>query len=265
MSMVLQPRMHRQTGGELNWRSKSLRPFGTIRQDVESANLHSVLIGGNLNKNMITLQAEPNCKSARGEPTWEITTLFPRQGDWSESAYLALGTNHFVELCDGCLDFLPLPDVLHQTVVREMYRPLSRFVEHHKLGQVFFGSLPIRLGIGHFRTPDILYLQSHRVQKLREIGFDGQPDGADLVVEVVSPGEPNRHRDLVDKREIYARAVIPEYWIVDVEKSLITVLALDGDAYCVHGEFSGMATATSALLDGFAIAVSDIFAADEIH
>lgn len=35
------------------------------------------------------------------EPAWEVATLFPPQGDWNESDYLALATNRLVELSDG--------------------------------------------------------------------------------------------------------------------------------------------------------------------
>jgi Uma2 family endonuclease len=44
---------------------------------------------------------------------------------------------------------------------------------------------------------------------------DGQPDGADLVLEVVSPGERERTADLETKPVVYAKAGIPKYWIVD--------------------------------------------------
>jgi Uma2 family endonuclease len=42
-------------------------------------------------------------------------------------------------------------------------------------------------------------------------------EGADLVMEVVSSHDEDRRRDLVVKREEYARAGIAEYWIVDPE------------------------------------------------
>ena len=43
---------------------------------------------------------------------------------------------------------------------------------------------------------------------------------------MVSDGEENRKRDLVTKREEYAQASIPEYWIVDPALKTITVLQL---------------------------------------
>lgn len=37
-------------------------------------------------------------RSGRGEPTCEIATLFPLQGDWSEAAYLDIPSNRLLEL-----------------------------------------------------------------------------------------------------------------------------------------------------------------------
>jgi Uma2 family endonuclease len=75
-------------------------------------------------------------------------------------------------------------------------------------------------------------------------------------MEVVSEGDESRHRDLVTKRDEYARAGIPEYWIVDPELGRITVLALEETSYAVHGEYSKGQQATSKLLPGFTVDVS---------
>ena len=60
----------------------------------------------------------------------------------------------------------------------------------------------------------------------------------------------------MEKREEYAKAGIPEYWIVDPELGQITVLVLDGSVYAVHGEFARGQQATSKLLPGFAVDVT---------
>lgn len=59
-----------------------------------------------------------------------------------------------------------------------------------------------------------------------------------LVVEIVSPGETNHERDYVAKRLEYAERGIPEYWLIDPEASLVTVLRLDGKTY-QSAEFRG--------------------------
>ena len=61
--------------------------------------------------------------------------------------------------------------------------------------------------------------------------------------------------------EKYAEAGIPEYWIVDPQKRVITVLVLADAVYRVHGEFTPEQQATSVLLGGFAVDVAEVFAA----
>lgn len=82
-------------------------------------------------------------------------------------------------------------------------------------------------------------------------------DGADLVVEIVSPDKPAR--DLIVKRRDYAEARIPEYWIVNPLDETVTVLRLEAAAYIEHGAFGRGARATSALLPAFAVEVSALF------
>lgn len=60
-----------------------------------------------------------------------------------------------------------------------------------------------------------------------------------LVAEVISPGDENRGRDLVDKRKQYADRGIPEYWLIDRENHCITVLKLVHGQYIEHGVFRG--------------------------
>ena len=214
---------------------------------------------------MSTTISEANSphQSVRGEPAWEIATLFPVQGSWSEAAYLTLRTNRMLELNDGFLEVLPLPTYFHELIVEFLYDLLRSFVQSRGLGKVMRAPLPIRLWAGQLREPDILFLRPHRLEKLAKSGNRDQPDGADLVMEVVSPGTANRARDLDVKRVEYARAGIDEYWIVDPESRTITVLKLTGEEYHAVGEFDVTQTATSALLSEFSVSVRDTFNAAE--
>lgn len=77
--------------------------------------------------------------------------------------------------------------------------------------------------------------------------------GADLVVEIVSPDDPER--DMVEKVADYAEAGIPEYWIVNLLDATITVLRLDGAQFLTYGVFGRGEQARSALLAGFEVLV----------
>lgn len=197
--------------------------------------------------------------SQPGEPPWDIALLFPTQGNWSEADYLALDTNRLVELSDGCLEVLPMPTILHQLIAQFLYELLNGHVKAKKAGLVLLAPLPVRLWAGKYREPDVVYLRPERVPNPRT-----QPEGADLVMEIVSEGEESRERDLIQKRLDYARAGIPEYWIVDPQERSITVLTLDSGAYREHGTFRGGSQASSAFLPGFSVSVDAAFAAGEM-
>lgn len=197
--------------------------------------------------------------SRLGEPAWEVAYLFPTQGNWTEGDYLAFnGMNWMIELSEGCLEVLPMPTIFHQLIVDFLHTLLKAFLAAHASGRALGAPLPVRLWPGTFREPDIVYLRPERMTKVH-----GQPDGADLVMEVVSEGSENRERDLETKRDEYARAGIAEYWIVDPKEQRITVLTLDGQTYREHGVFGPGETATSVLLPGFSVPVSDTFAAGQ--
>jgi Uma2 family endonuclease len=81
----------------------------------------------------------------------------------------------------------------------------------------------------------------------------------DLVMEVVSPDDPDR--DYVQKRQEYAQAGIPEYWIIDPLQQRSMVLVLAGEAYVEFGEYTAGMRPASKLLDGFQVDVDEVFAA----
>jgi Uma2 family endonuclease len=205
------------------------------------------------------LRSNPDAKtglSRRGEPTWEIAQFLPKQGEWTEDEYFQIEETRFVELVDGCLEFLPMPTPLHQFIVLYLRDLLHKFVSTQKLGTVLIAPCPIRLWPLNVREPDVFYLKQGRITDPKTA-----PHGADLVIEVVSEGTDSRKRDLVDKRRDYAKAGIAEYWIVDPETERITVLTLGGEQYQVHGDFAAGQQADSVLLPGFTADVAAVFAA----
>lgn len=194
--------------------------------------------------------------SQRGEPTWEIAQFLPKQGEWTEDDYFQIEETKYVELVDGCLEFLPTPTPLHQRIAIFLFQMLQNFLFRNEIpGETLLAPCPIRLWSLNAREPDVFYLKPGRLADPKQA-----PLGADLVMEIVSAGADSRKRDLIDKRRDYALAAISEYWIVDPETELITVLALEGTAYRVHGEFAAGQSANSVLLPGFAADVAAVFA-----
>jgi Uma2 family endonuclease len=183
-----------------------------------------------------------------------ILELLPAQGEWSETAYLWLSgqTNRLVELVDGRIEVLPMPTKRHQAICRYLFLALLGLMQRIG-GDVFFAPLRLRVGPRKFREPDLLLVRSADDPRAR----DEYWEGADLVVEIVSPDAPNR--DYIDKRADYAEAGVLEYWIVDPQNETITVLQLIDDAYVEHGVFGSGTTASSALFADFQVAVDAVF------
>ena len=190
-----------------------------------------------------------------GEPAWDVARLFPAQGQWSVEEYLQMAnrTNRLVEFSEGRIEVLAMPTMTHQEIVEFLFERLKAFVVAGRLGKVMFAGIRVMLWEDKYREPDVLFMLARHADRMSEQFWDG----ADLVMEVVSE---DRRRDLELKRSEYARAGIPEYWIVDPRDRLITVLVLDGDTYAVHGEFKAGEHATSRLMDGFSVAVDEAFA-----
>jgi Uma2 family endonuclease len=190
-----------------------------------------------------------------GEPAWDVARLFPAQGSWSVREYFDLEARagRLVEFDRGRIEVLTMPTMSHQEIMLFLYDALRAFVATGRLGKVMIAGIRVRLWEDKYREPDILFMSAEHAGRISEEEWDG----ADLVMEVVSQ---DRARDLEVKREEYARAGIPEYWIVDPRDRKITVLTLDGEIYAVHGEFAPGDRATSRLLPGFEVAVAGVFA-----
>lgn len=191
---------------------------------------------------------------SQGDPAWEVAYLFPEQGGWSEQEYLDLPGNRLVEYTDGFIEVLPMPTTSHQSIMLAFYEALLLFARPRQLGKVSVAGIRVRLRKGVFRQPDVVFMLSEHAERVGEDYWRG----ADLVMEVVSGSAKDRRRDLVDKPIEYARARIPEYWIVDPETGRITVLRLSRRGYKPAGKYRRGDQAHSALLQGFAVDVDTI-------
>jgi Uma2 family endonuclease len=180
-----------------------------------------------------------------------------QQGEWTPEQYLALTDhcNRLVEYTDGVLEILPPPTDRNHCIAGFLFLALAAYLKPIG-GKAHYAPLRLQVGPRKFREPDILLLLS-ATDPRRENRFW---TGADLALEVVSPEKPAR--DLVDKRGDYAEAKIPEYWIVNPQTEVITVLRLNGDAYLEAGNYRRGQTAVSVLLTGFQADVSEVFDAD---
>lgn len=208
-----------------------------------------------LNSTMATFSSSTG---AEPQYVWELATLYPAQGEWSESSYLTLtdGTNRRIEFADGHLEFLPMPTEFHESLVQFLFLALYKFVDRQQLGKVYSSGIRLRIRPQKVRLPDVIFLhRDHFHARHNRIW-----DGADLVMEVVSEDAKDRQRDYQEKLADYAEAKIAECWIIDPVRRVAIVHHLQEDHYVVHGEFAVGQLAESILLPGFSVDVAKLFA-----
>ncbi len=201
----------------------------------------------------MTIKAPSSPK--RPEPAWDIARLFPDQGYWSEGDYLEVNrrTNRLVELDHGNVEVLEMPTKSHQRIATFLHGLLETYAAAHGGGEAVIAPYPVRLWEDKIREPDVVFCKAAHIDRMGE----DFADGADLVVEVLSD---DRRRDLETKRREYARAGIPEYWIIDPAEKRVVVLKLEAGDYAVFANVGLGERARSASLEGFGIAVDEVFA-----
>ncbi len=159
----------------------------------------------------------------------EERSVYIKQGEYTYKDYLKLPEKpgYRYEILEGCLVKESSPSLHHQRVSRELtYQLKTFFDELDSGGEIFNAPLDITLGDNNVVQPDILFVSSASKDIMREERIDGP---CDLVVEIMSPS--NYRKDRVKKMEIYRKAGIPHYWLLDPEENILEVYMLKVNNY----------------------------------
>lgn len=147
------------------------------------------------------------------------------------------------------------PNVIHHTFEIELYQHIKDHTKKYKLGHVFTIPLDVIFEEGINRVqPDLIYISDENKGIIKD-WIRGVPD---LLVEVVSKG--SFYIDTVDKKEIYQKYGVKEYWIVFPEYYTIEVFSLEDDGYKIFSKGTDDDVVKSKLLNGLEVKVSDITA-----
>ncbi|MEO8109311.1 MAG: Uma2 family endonuclease [Ginsengibacter sp.] len=129
------------------------------------------------------------------------------------------------ELINDKLVMSPSPIDIHQVVVGEIFIEISLLVRKTKIGNVRIAPYDVNFSKQNILQPDILFIKNENLHKIKSNGLFGSPD---LIVEVLSPS--TSHLDLEEKKLIYERYGVQEYFIVDPNsKSVISFYLVDGE------------------------------------
>ncbi len=168
--------------------------------------------------------------------------------------YIKISDDKRYELMNGELLMTPSPIPNHQRISGKLEFMVRKFITENNLGEVFYAPCDVYLDNENVVQPDILFISKERLGIIGEKNIQGAPD---LVIEIIS--ENSVYRDMVQKKRLYARFGVKEYWIVIPDEEEVEVYILEEGIYQLCNTFTGVDTLESPLLKGLRIGLKDIF------
>lgn len=187
-------------------------------------------------------------------------TSFEKNFRYTFADYLEWENAAHTELIDGAPVMIAPPLRIHQEISGELFRQLANYLDGKKC-KVYHPPFGVRLfaqkgdkpkDIYDMVEPDITIVCDP--DKLDKYGCRGAPD---MVIEVLSPS--TRRHDRLVKLNMYQRAGVREYWIVNPEECTVQVLLLKGEYLVHHEEYGQSDLAKVNILDNCQIDLNKVF------
>ena len=169
--------------------------------------------------------------------------------------------NERIEIINGEAVMMAPPSRLHQEISVAITSQLYNFLEGKRC-KVYPAPFAVRLferdgeapeDVDTVVEPDISVVCDG--DKLDNHGCKGAPD---LVVEILSPS--TRRHDRLVKLDLYQRAGVREYWIVDPENKAVQVFLQDGGGSLkIHEDYGREDVAKVNVLNGCFVELNRVF------
>lgn len=143
---------------------------------------------------------------------------------YTEEDYYNLPENVRAELIDGQIYYMAAPSRIHQKILNFLNTEINIYIRSKDGScEVYPAPFAVKLFEDDDKTvvePDISVICDPN--KLTERGCTGAPD---WIVEIVSPSTSSH--DYIRKLNLYAKAGVKEYWIIDPRTGKVFVYYLD--------------------------------------
>src|ERR1700682_941323 len=163
--------------------------------------------------------------------------------------------NNRYELIGGELFVSRAPGIPHQRVLQNLQIALIDYLRTNPIGILVPGTGMI-LSDYDAVIPDLAFVRNERWDEV--VTGDKFTRSVDLVIEILSAGKENRDRDLVVKRQLYAKYGVKEYLIIDSEEQCVLVYRLEGSMLEEVAKLGVDDEITSPLIPGFQLKVNSI-------
>jgi Uma2 family endonuclease len=156
------------------------------------------------------------------------------------------------QLINGKLVYMASPLYLHQDTIGNLYALMYPFIKKNKLGKVQFAPLDVHFDEENVFQPDLLFISNERKDIIKK-WIHGAPD---LIVEVLSS---NKSYDLGEKREVYGKYNVLEYWAIDYKAKTLDAYVNEGKALVLKKSYKSEDEVYSEVLKGFSFVLGEIF------
>lgn len=174
---------------------------------------------------------------------------------WTYEDLLALpDSGKRYEIIEGVLYEMPAPNRAHGRVIINLILYVCGPILAELGAHLYTAPMDVFLGDTAPVRPDLFLLLPDQLHLESDRGIEGSPA---LMGEVLSPSNPEPER--ITKRAHYARAGVPEYWIVSPEAAIVEILVLDGDRYRTLARVGGDEPIPSTVLPELRALASDVF------
>jgi Uma2 family endonuclease len=145
-----------------------------------------------------------------------ITTTLPElvlrsiDANWNRERWEQLPEDgNRYEVIDGVLYMTTAPSYFHQWIVRQIALALIEQLDRQRIALTTWAPIGLFMPYCDPVQPDLVVVSVQDQGIIHDRHINGIPA---LLVEVLSPSNPEQDTDV--KRRAYARASVPEYWIV---------------------------------------------------
>ena len=160
----------------------------------------------------------------------------------------SLSDGQRAELIDGQIYYIAPPSWGHQVISRKLHQAIANYIDSNN-GKCEALAAPFAVFLNAddetYVEPDISVICD--LSKLDDKGCHGAPD---WIIEIVSPS--SKVRDYMTKLFQYRTAGVREYWIVDIEKQMVTVYGFEKN---VVEQYSFGEDVSVGIYEGFSIKV----------
>jgi Uma2 family endonuclease len=179
------------------------------------------------------------------------TSALKPDGRYSIADYKSWTDDVRRELIDGVIyEMSPAPRTGHQELVLELAHQLKNFLDGKKC-RPFIAPVDVYLLSGQTddESYDVVQPDLIVVCDKKKVHDDGIHDAPDWVAEILSSS--TTHRDLGEKRDLYERAGVLEYWLLNPDNGTVLAWRREGCGFASINEYPEGSMVASTVLPGF--------------